>query len=84
MIADETGARCLEPEAKPYMKSALKFLRAPGSKWARERLEGLWLEMKVADGKLGRPALPRQREASTTVATSSPPPAEVRGWTDSL
>ncbi|KAJ1620581.1 hypothetical protein T492DRAFT_1076921 [Pavlovales sp. CCMP2436] len=72
MIADETGARCLDPEARPHIKSALKFLRAPGSKWARERLEALWLEMKLADTKEDRAAVPWQREAS------SPPPAALK------
>jgi hypothetical protein len=54
VLAAELGVRCLEPEARPTVKSALKFLRAPEHKWARDRCERLYLEMKMADQKLGR------------------------------
>lgn len=53
-LAEETGVRCFEPAARPTVKSALKFLRAVEHKWARERVEALWLEMKCADAAAGR------------------------------
>lgn len=54
-LAAETGVRCFEPAARPTVKSALKFLRDTEHRWARERCEELYLQMRVADERLGRP-----------------------------
>jgi len=48
-LAMETGIRCFEPEARPTVKSALKFLRQADHLWARRRVEDLYLETRVAD-----------------------------------
>mmetsp|Transcript_10814 Transcript_10814/g.32126 ORF Transcript_10814/g.32126 Transcript_10814/m.32126 type:complete len:166 (-) Transcript_10814:108-605(-) len=49
-LADETGVRCFEASARPTIKSALKFLRTVDHQWARERVEDLYLDMRINFG----------------------------------
>ena len=44
VLAQATGVRCFEPAGDPTLKSSLKFLRNVNNKWARDRVEALYLK----------------------------------------
>ena len=46
-LAALTGVRCFEPEGEPTVKSSLKFLRKSEHRWARGKVEDLYVSLRL-------------------------------------